>query len=125
MLTPLVDIMFLLLIFFMLSSQTSPYSLVPIAAAGATPGEPDPLPAEQPTAQQVIVAVGRDRVRVFGQRIAPSELAGTLVRLKAAGMSSALVITGDGASVQDLVDTLDAFEAAQFEQMQLVAGADR
>ena len=69
MLTPLVDVMFLLLIFFMLSSQTAPYSLLEIMAQG-TPGA-EPAPQTQPVAPaqgaaELLVSIARGYARFNG-----------------------------------------------------------
>lgn len=126
MLTPLVDVMFLLLIFFMLSSQTAPYSLLEIVGGGDNaPAEPQaqPAPAPAPTAPtvgDVVVSISRGYVRFNGERVEMADLAAAIERYKAAGYSSAMVLTTQAATVQDVVSVLEVFEGSAFGDMKLV-----
>jgi len=126
MLTPLVDVMFLLLIFFMLSSQTAPYSLLEIMAAG-TPGQDQPAP--QPTSAQVqgspelLVSVARGYARFNGARVEMADLRSAIEQYKAAGFLRAVVTTGQAATVQDVVSVLEALERGAFAEMRLVTQA--
>lgn len=126
MLTPLVDVMFLLLIFFMLSSQTAPYSLLEILAGGD--GQPPPVsepqtqPAQEPggAPNDLVVSISRDYVRFNGERVEMADLAAAIERFKAAGFSSAMVLTTQLATVQDVVSVLEVFESSNFGDMKLV-----
>lgn len=119
MLTPLVDVMFLLLIFFMLSSQTSPYSLLPITAGSGGSG---PAPAAPPANEQpeLLVSIGRGYARLNGARVEMAELTQILEEQIAAGVTRAAVLTAEAATLQDVVFVLEAFKGTGFPQMRLI-----
>ncbi|GLQ58023.1 ExbD/TolR family protein [Devosia nitrariae] len=125
MLTPLVDVMFLVLIFFMLSSQTGRYGLLSIVpparaetdAAAAVPAVADPAGAE------LVVTIGPGAVRIGGRSIATNALPGALSALRSAGYEHAVLLTTTAASVQDVVSVLEAFESARFARTRLVREA--
>lgn len=125
MLTPLVDVMFLLLIFFMLSSQTAPYSLLTITAPPGTPGAAAPAapPAGTPAPprpRQVLVSIQHGFVRYDGARIPLAALPGAIQQSKAAGLSSAVVLTTTGATVQDVVSVIEAFDTTDFGDVRMI-----
>lgn len=123
MLTPLVDVMFLLLIFFMLSSQTSPYSLLDVAAQGqAAATTPTASPATTPAkgAGEMIVSIARGYVRFNGARVELAELGAAIDRFKSAGYRRAVVTTAQSATVQDVVSVLEALEKSDLAEMRLV-----
>lgn len=125
MLTPLVDVMFLLLIFFMLSSQTAPYSLltisVPDTGAPAAPAAPTaPAAASAARPRQVLVSIFHDYVRYDGTRTALGDLKAAINQSKAAGLSSAVVLTTSSATVQDVVSVIEAFDTTDFGDMRLI-----
>lgn len=124
MLTPLVDVMFLLLIFFMLSSQTEPYNLLEILAQG-TPGQDQPpdVSPSAPTSAELLVSIARGYARFNGARVEMADLPSTIERYMAAGFSRAVVTTGQAATVQDVVSVLAAMERAAFAEMRLVTQA--
>ena len=78
MLTPLVDVMFLLLIFFMLSSQTAPYSLLEIMAQG-TPGRSSrtaaaPAGCASAGHGELLVSIARGYARFNGDEVEMADL---------------------------------------------------
>ena len=122
MLTPLVDVMFLLLIFFMLSSQTAPYSLLlitppPGPTAASAPAEPV---ESAPTPQEVMVSIFHGYVRYNGDRVALENLRASIEKSKTAGIARAAVLATQGATVQDLVTVIEAFETTDFGDMRLI-----
>jgi biopolymer transport protein ExbD len=126
MLTPLVDVMFLLLIFFMLSSQTAPYSLLDIHAGGQPDAAQQPgasAPAQPPVPAgkgDVVVSIANGYVRFNGERVEMADLAGAIARYKAAGFASAVVFSTQAATVQDMVTVIETFEGSGFGEMRLV-----
>ena len=127
MLTPLVDVMFLLLIFFMLSSQTAPYSLLEILAGGtptpadAQPTAPAPAPAAAPQGKgDAVVSIARGYVRFNGERVDMNDLMAAIARYKGLGYSSAVVFSSQAATVQDVVTVLETFQGSDFGEMRLV-----
>jgi biopolymer transport protein ExbD len=126
MLTPLVDVMFLLLIFFMLSSQTAPYSLLEIMAQGTPGQEPAPQPQPVTPAQgvgEMLVSIARGYARFNGARVEMADLRAAIETYKAAGFTSAVVTTNQAATVQDVVSVLEALERGAFAEMRLVTQA--
>lgn len=115
-LTPLADAMFQLLIFFMLSSSLTPYSLLTVQSAqggtneasdqGAQPDDPRPIAALQP-GDVVVWAIDRDSVLVGGQRFELGSL-GDLVDALAAtdGPPDVVLVIQQNARVQDVTTVL-------------------
>lgn len=119
-LTPLIDVMFLLLIFFMLSSQLSPYSLLPIgrvAGGQAAPSMPAP---DAPVVADLSVRVAAGAVIVAGETIALEAFPATIANLASQGIDGFLVIATRTASVQDIVSTLEALQAAGVARVTLM-----
>lgn len=125
MLMPLVDVMFLLLIFFMLSSQTAPYSLLQILAA-VSPNAQSPTPTPQPAPAapvgrgDLVVSIGHGFVRFNGERVELGDVKAAIERFKAAGFSSAVVLPARTSTVQDVVSVLEAFQTTAFGDTRLM-----
>ena len=120
-LTPLIDVLFLLLIFFMLSSQIAPYSLIPLggvisgvgeAPAAAVPTGLEPAP--------VVIRVAHGYVAVGAERIALPELRGAAERFREGDVDRFLLIPTAAADVQDLVSALEALKAASAAEVTLL-----
>lgn len=112
-LTPLVDIVFLLLMFFMLSSTFTRFGdLQAGAAAGSAPPQQS---GAFPGA--IVVVEGSGRATVNGRRIGIEELPSALDRLAAKGVSRAAVRAGGGARVQDLVTALDVIRTSRISDV--------
>jgi biopolymer transport protein ExbD len=98
-LTSLIDVIFLLLLFFMLSSTFTRFAAVELsggdAAVGAT-GQPDIVVRLADTSWSIN---GRD----FDRDAAIVEMA----RLEAAGGESVVLLVGDAATSQSLVDAIE------------------
>ena len=127
MLTPLVDVMFLLLIFFMLSSQTAPYSLLQLLAGGPPPTPGTETPQPQPVAPapiagrgDLIVSIGNGFARFNGERVDMADVRASIERFIAAGFSSAVVLPARTSTVQDVVTVLEAFQATAFGDTKLM-----
>lgn len=110
-LTPLIDVIFLLLIFFMLSSQIAPYSLMPIgriaAASASAPGSA--LASGTPP---LTVRLAHGYISAGGERIAIDDLPAQAGRLTAEGTSGFLLIPSASSQVQDVVSVLEALRNA-------------
>jgi biopolymer transport protein ExbD len=97
-LTPLIDIIFLLLLFFMLSSTFTRFSEVPLLSAGA--GTPTAHPP-------VFVQLDVDEVRLNGTRLSLDTLVDGIADLNPEGeQKSALVTLSGEVTSQRLVDLL-------------------
>lgn len=126
MLTPLVDVMFLVLIFFMLSSQTGSYgllSIVPPARTETAPVAAVPAAAGAAGVGELVVSIGAGTVHIGGRPFTMDALPGTLSALRSAGYEHAVLLTTTAASVQDVVSVLEAFESVRFARTRLVREA--
>jgi biopolymer transport protein ExbD len=110
-LTPLIDVIFLLLIFFMLSSQIAPYSLMPIGriAAAGTGGPASAAPTGTPP---LTVRLSRGFVSAGGERIAIADLSSHAERFRSDGIAGFLLIPAATSTVQDVVSVLEALRNA-------------
>lgn len=120
MLTPLIDVMFLLLIFFMLSSQLSPYSLLPIGRVAGERGASPAAPAETTAIADLSVRVAAGAVVVGGETIAIEAFPSAIETFRAQGFDGFLVIATRAASVQDIVSALEALQAAGVARVTLM-----
>ncbi len=116
--TPLVDVMFLLLIFFMLSSQTAPYFLLPVTADAAAVEEA--APGDEPVRSELVVSVGDGYARLNGEKVPLAALPESVASAIRAGFTQALVTAGATATTQDLVAVLDVFRRESFAYVRLV-----
>lgn len=92
--TPLIDVIFLLLLFFMLSSTFSRFGEIELASATAG-GETEAEPAER-----VFVQLGAERLVLNGQPLSLEELADQVQT------GQVLVSLDDDATAQHLADVL-------------------
>ena len=102
-LTSLIDVIFLLLLFFMLSSTFSRFSQVEIAqgTAAAAAGQPD-----------AILSLSLDGLRLNGEETDGQGLPGRLAGLKDAGAQRVLLIVSQDALTQDFVTATQAVARA-------------
>ncbi len=107
-LTPLIDVVFLLLVFFMLASRFGLPAAAPLAAPGAGAWEGPPR----------LVTVLPAGALVNGVRSA--DPAAELAALMPAGGGPVLVRAAPGVDVQRLVDAMDALRAGGFAELGLV-----
>ena len=124
-LTPLIDVIFLLLIFFMLSSQIAPYSLMPIGRISAGGEGPSDAPWAAPGAPPLTVRLAHGHVSIGGDSIAIEELAAAAERFRADGITAYILIPAATADVQDVVAALEALRNAGGEVTLLNAGSAR
>ncbi|WP_322895333.1 MULTISPECIES: biopolymer transporter ExbD [unclassified Yoonia] len=110
--TSLIDVIFLLLLFFMLSSTFSRYGDLPFitATGGATPLD-GPAPA--------FLRVQPDGLRL---NVADVTLADLPTALAALEVSLVLIVATDGVSAQDLVDVLVIVQAVPDLTLRLIGG---
>lgn len=128
-LTPLADAMFQLLIFFMLSSSLSPYSL--IALTGGAPAGQSPVegqaeaaaPIPDPAAKLVIWHLTHGRVRSGDQSVALSDLPSVIASLIAEDVSEVLIFPMRSATVQDIATVLEQLGSRGVTKVRLVSGS--
>ncbi len=128
-LTPLADVMFQLLLFFMLTSALAPYALLPLGQpAGAipearqntAPALPQSPGTPPPAAAQAIWHLGQDEVRSGQVRIALDMLPRALEDLQADGISDLVVFVTRPARSSDLATLLEAVQQAGITRLQLI-----
>ena len=120
-LTPLADVMFQLLIFFMLSSSLSPYALLPLVApAESAPGQAAAAPSTAPAAAPAIWTVGRGEIRAGGTVFAADALPAQLAQLRQAGVGELLLFTTAETTTQDVAKVLEAVRVAGLARARLI-----
>lgn len=115
-LTPLIDVVFLLLMFFMLSTTFARFghfglgqSAGAVAAAPAAAAEPG-----------VIIDVGHGPVvRINGTRVDLAQLVVKLNEFRGLGVSRGIVRPGSDADVQDLVSVLELARTSRLSALAL------
>jgi len=120
-LTPLADIMFQLLIFFMLSTSLAPYALLPLAAP-AEPSREDVSgsAASSPAAAQVVWHLLSGHLREGAQTILLDDMPAKLIELRAGGIEELVVFVTASALAQDLATTLEALRVNGPPRIQLI-----
>jgi biopolymer transport protein ExbD len=127
-LTPLADAMFQLLIFFMLSSNLAPYSLLTIrnGTTGDTTGtDAGADPVEEiaaPLGQVAIWNVDAGNVIVGGQKFGFEVLSDLAAALNANNDASIILVVRTEANVQDLSSVLESLAAAGVSNIQIAGG---
>ncbi|MEQ1951985.1 biopolymer transporter ExbD [Mesorhizobium sp. CN2-181] len=112
-LTSLIDVIFLLVIFFMVSSQIVPYSLLPLGPLAAESGEPATPPPPENTAPPIAVRILAGRVTIGGENVSMADVSTRLKALRAQGTGSILLTPTATATVQDVVTVLEASKDAE------------
>jgi len=110
-LTPLADVMFQLLIFFMLSSTLAPYALLPVGqGAGAGEAAPAPATAGAAAAAPPVWQLGRGEARAGTERFALDEAGARRAALARGGPAELMVLTTSAARTADVVRLLEAVQ---------------
>lgn len=128
-LTPLADAMFQLLIFFMLSSTLSPYSLIALtggAPAGQSTQEgPADSEADAPreAARSVTWQLSRGQVRAGTQVMALEDLRDVLPALRDQKIEEVLIFPTRSARVQDIATVLEVLGRDGLARVRLIAGS--
>jgi biopolymer transport protein ExbD len=107
-LTPLIDVVFLLLVFFMLASRFGEDSALALAGGGA---------GEVWTGPPRLVDVGASTLRLNGVAVAPEALADALAPLVGSMDDAVVLRVAADADVQALADALSRLEAAGFRRL--------
>lgn len=123
-LTPLADAMFQLLIFFMLTSSLTPYSLLTLQTGPGTGTPSGAEPAEQVETAGTPAAswtVENGEIVANGQRFGFDALPQLAAALVAADTPRVLLISSPRALVQDMVTVLETLAAANIASVQIVS----
>lgn len=127
-LTPLADVMFQLLLFFMLTSALAPYALLPLGQPAGAVSESRGAPAAQPDSAaalaeaQAIWHLGAGSVRSGAVRIMLDQLPAALAELQADGITDLVVFVTRSARTSDLTSLVEAVGQAGIARLQLVGG---
>lgn len=132
-LTPLADAMFQLLIFFMLSSSLTPYSLLTIRSApkDATiddggSGGAESTPDSGPTigdADTQLWTIEEGGVTIAGSRFGMDALPELTEAISAADEpADVILIVRESARMQDITSVLEALQAARITSVQITRG---
>ena len=114
--TPLIDVVFLLLLFFMLASTFARFASIDLTLAREGGGT-DAV-AGMPT---IFLAVREDaRFAINGQAVAAGEIGARLNALRADGGARVVVRSADGAVAQDVITAVDAARRADVGPVLLV-----
>lgn len=116
-LTSLIDVIFLLVIFFMVTSQITPFSLIPL---GAVASEGNAPPAAQPSVPPVSVRILAGAVSIGGRRVSMDELREAFDALRSSGVDALVVSSTAAATVQDLVTVLEAARSTAFADVTVI-----
>jgi biopolymer transport protein ExbD len=110
-LTPMIDVVFLLLVFFMLVSRFGVDRVLPLSMAGGGGGWSGP---------PRLVDVAPDALALNGVPVGADALAGALAPLMAGPDDPVVLRARDGAPLQALVTVMEALGAAGFTRLVLV-----
>jgi biopolymer transport protein ExbD len=116
MLIPLVDVIFLLLTFFMLSSNLAPYSALMLGSyqrEGSASAEPEKARPDE-MQPDVILTVSAGEVTANGTTLALKDFLDEAKRLKESGAERVVVFVRPSATAQDIVSVLEALKRTAF-----------
>lgn len=116
-LTPLVDVMLILLVFFMVTSTYLDLDMIPMGAEGEAPGAAA-APAAPRTLLVRLDASGRAAIR--GREMAPGALAAALRESATGGPLRVLILPSPLATAQDLVAAMEAAARAGIAEARVV-----
>jgi biopolymer transport protein ExbD len=126
-LTPLADAMFQLLIFFMLSTNLTPYSLLTLRSAlnaGAVAGAGvQPLPAPAPNS--FIWTIRNGEIVANGQRFPLTQLQSLVKSMDETGVDRIVLVATSDAQVQDLTTVLEVLAASNIQSIQIARAMNR
>jgi len=109
-LTPMIDVVFLLLVFFMLVSQVGREGGMPLSAPGSGTVYQGP---------PRLIEITPAAVALNGRPVAPGDLAAALAPLTESPADVIVLRAADGATVQHLADVTGALTAAGFSRLVL------
>lgn len=128
--TPLADVLFQLLIFFMLSSNIVPYSMLTLRSGGL---EGDSASNEAQEAEMMatdasataVWTLHPDGLVARGQRFDLGRLPSLAEALTAQGTRNVLIVVGADVHVQQVTTVLETLAARGIESVQIASGAAR
>ena len=109
-LTPMIDVVFLLLVFFMLAARFGITGAVPLSQPGSGPYDGPPR----------LVIVAAEGIRLNGVPMDETALVSELGQLTATPDDAVVLRAADGVDLQRLVDVIEALRAAGFTRLVVV-----
>ncbi|MBB4284848.1 ExbD/TolR family protein [Roseospira goensis] len=124
-LTPLVDVLLILLVFFMVTSRYLNLDMIPMVERGTAPGAPGPAAA--PEARPLLLRLAADGGVVWrGEALGPAALTAALTaRVAAHPETRVLVLPAGDADAQALVSLLERATRAGIADVRVVRLEDR
>lgn len=115
--TSLIDVIFLLLLFFMLTSTFTRFADVELATGGSGGGTSEVAP--------VFVQLGPETLRVNGEAVALEDARAALQRLRDTSETAppVLLALGDGVTAQRLTDALGMLRGVEGVDVTVLGGA--
>ena len=110
-LTPMIDVVFLLLVFFMLASRFGAETGMPLQVAGAASAYAGP---------PRLVDIGATDLRLNGVAVTEPALAQSLALLMTSPQDTVVLRAGDGVDVQRVVTVMSVLHAAGLQRLVLV-----
>lgn len=111
-LTSLIDVIFLLLLFFMLTSTFMRYTQLDMGVATAGPGAPTRLPL-------LVRLNDNGTIALNGRKIEMSELKKQISYFTSKGVTAAVLVPKGDVKVQDLVATLETLKHSNLKTVSL------
>jgi biopolymer transport protein ExbD len=121
-LTPLADAMFQLLLFFMLSSNITPYSLLTLKGAAGVPDAPGgdgPGPPPGALADAAVVTIRQGDMILGGVTFPMADAARALGTLTLGEARGVVLVLDPAAQVQDLTTVLEQLAFLQIRDVQI------
>lgn len=114
-LTPVIDVVFLLLLFFMLASTFSRYAHVDVAVAGRV--STSPAPAE---ATSILLSIKDDGFAVNGEPVSREGILDALTQAADGKKAKVLIRPSDGALAESIVAAIQAAQESALGPVALV-----
>ena len=120
-LTSLIDVIVLLVIFFMVSSQIVPFSLLPLGPLAAEGGGQAAGDRRRRRRRRSRSESWPAASSIGGTGVAMADVTDAFTQLKSRGVTAILLIPTAAATVQDVVTVLEASKAAALENVTVLS----
>ncbi|AVO39712.1 biopolymer transporter ExbD [Pukyongiella litopenaei] len=122
-LVPMIDVMLILLVFFMVTSTYLDLDMIPAARRSDAPAAPDPAPSPAPSpGDTVMIRLGGDGIPVVGGSALPGPALTALLRDRLAEdpLAQVIVLPSGAATTQALISVMDAATRAGARRLRVV-----
>ncbi len=121
-LVPMIDVLMIMLVFFMVTSTYLNLQMIPVAQSTDAPPDAAPVGDTTSGGGNVLIRLDADgAMRVRGQPVSPQALATMLSQTLADNpATNVVVLPSGGASTQALVDLLDVVTTAGAQRLRIV-----